>query len=190
MKKRYGVDTDILMGMEILTQMDNAKAKTDAAQDAIILREIHEMASDPCPKNIEYDAGIGENSTHLIGTTGSVRSPAAPPAVKNIVITTETLNRRDEMNLLCVKNVKELGKVWNGTWENMQLVFQSTTRMVLALMNFRSGFPGPYTLQKILAEGAESPYEIHLHVRQGPTDNSGGQHDNDDSELEYDEVPS
>ena len=60
MKKRYGVDTNILMGMEILTEKDNAKTKTDAAQDAIILREIHEMASDPCPNNIEYDAGMGK----------------------------------------------------------------------------------------------------------------------------------
>ena len=32
------------------------------------------------------------------------------------------------MNLLCVKNVKELGKVWNETWESMQLIFPNQRR--------------------------------------------------------------
>ena len=68
------------------------------------------------------------------------------------------------MNLLCVKNVKELDKVWNGTWESMQLVFPINEKYGSCLDELLVGISGPYTLQKILAKGRESPYEIHLHV--------------------------
>ena len=94
------------------------------------------------------------------------------------------------MNLLCVKNVKELGKVWNETWESMQLVFPINDENGTCLDELQVGISGPYTLQKILAEGAESPYEIHLHVDRDQQTIQVVNHDNDDSELEYDEVPS
>ena len=65
MKKRYGVDADMFRGMEVLTEKDKAKAKADSARDAIIAREINEMMRDPCPNNIEYDAGRGKfNAPH------------------------------------------------------------------------------------------------------------------------------
>ena len=94
------------------------------------------------------------------------------------------------MNLLCIKNVKELGKAWNETWESMQLVFPINEKYGSCLDELLVGISGPYTLQKILAKGTESPYEIHLHVDREQQTIRAVNHENDDSELEYDEVPS
>ena len=56
---RYGLDADMLIGMGVLTERDNAKTEADSVQDAMIAREVHEMMGDLCPINVEYDAGRG-----------------------------------------------------------------------------------------------------------------------------------
>ena len=57
-------------------------------------------------------------------------------------------------------------------------------------MNFWSGFLARTPCKRFWPRVAESPYEIHLHVDREQQTIRAVNHDNDDSESEYDEVPS
>ena len=82
MKKRHGADADMVRGMEVLTETDLAKAKADAVQDAIILREVDEMMRDLCPNNVqneELDHDDQQQSGRPVRGRGApLRPPRAP----------------------------------------------------------------------------------------------------------------